>query len=220
MRICTRCPRGWSVERAGDHDGDHSERLVDTEYRGLGCETLGLESWVPGVWREAWAGGRQLGVGGWDRKWGPGRRGLVSQKLGRGLYLVGTAAFQGRELRTHMFPVTNLHMCEHGRKRLGAEDLYVSEAACLTLLLGPFSPTAAALHPSPVPCGFSRFWGPQFLWPALSNVLWSSAPAVSCLSRLLRLRLPGCGSVHRCTQKASWNVWASLPTRVHMCERG
>lgn len=99
--------------------GSTSELLVDTEYLGLGCETLGLESWMPGVWREAWAGGRQLGVGGWDRKWGPGRRGLVSQKLGRGLYLVGTAAFQGRELRTHMFPVTNLHMCEHGRKRLG-----------------------------------------------------------------------------------------------------
>lgn len=33
-------------------------------------QSLGQESWVPGVWREAWAGGRQLGAGGWDRKWG------------------------------------------------------------------------------------------------------------------------------------------------------
>lgn len=41
----------------------------------LCLETLGLESWMPGVWREAWAGGRQLGAGGWDRKWGPGEAG-------------------------------------------------------------------------------------------------------------------------------------------------
>lgn len=40
-------------------------------------QTLGLASWMPGVWREAWAGGRQLGVGGWDRKWGPGEAGSV-----------------------------------------------------------------------------------------------------------------------------------------------
>lgn len=42
--------------------GTTSKLLVDAEYLGLGCETLGLEIWMPGVWREAWAGGRQLGV--------------------------------------------------------------------------------------------------------------------------------------------------------------
>lgn len=68
---------------------------------------------MPGVWREAWAGGRQLGVGGWDRKWGPGGGVWVSHRLGRGLYLVGTADSQGRELRTHMFFATNSYMYIH-----------------------------------------------------------------------------------------------------------
>lgn len=37
----------------------------------------------------------------------------MSHRLGRGLYLVGTADSQGRELRTHMFPATNSHTCIH-----------------------------------------------------------------------------------------------------------
>lgn len=38
-----------------------------------------------------------------------------------------------------MFPVTNAHMCEHGWKGLGAEDLYVAKTTCLCLLPRPFS---------------------------------------------------------------------------------
>lgn len=75
-------------------------------------------------------------AGSWGLEGGTGSGGRgggvrVSHRLGRGLYLVGTAASQGRELRTHMFRATNSHvcvhmchvMCEHGLKKLGAEDL-------------------------------------------------------------------------------------------------
>lgn len=98
--------------------GSTSKLLVDAEYLGLSWETLGLEIWMLGVWREAWAGGRQLGVGGWDRKWGPGRRGPSESQAGEGVIFSGTAASQGRELRTHMFPATNSHMCVHMRRVL------------------------------------------------------------------------------------------------------
>lgn len=135
MRICTRVSLWLEFGKAGkarrSRLGSTSKLLVDAEYLGLGCETLGLGSWMPGVWRGALPGGRQLEVGGGGTGSG-GREGgvRVSHKLGRGLYLVGTAAFYGRELRTHMFPVINSHMCthaswvcEHGWKRLRAEDL-------------------------------------------------------------------------------------------------
>ena len=164
--------------------GSTSKLLVDAGYLGLGCETLGLGSWMPGVWRGAWAGGRQLGVGGGET--GSGGRGggvRVSHKLGRGLYLVGTAAFHGRDLRTHMFPVINSHICVHmhrgcmsmdGRDwglrtfRSGAPTPSPGLLACPffceispTLLLGSGPP------PPSIPCSFSRFWGLRFLWPAL-----------------------------------------------------
>lgn len=74
------------------------------------------------------------GLGGGTGSGGRGGGVWVSHRLGRGLYLVGTADSQGRELRTHMFPATNSHtcihmhlhvlcMCEPGWRRLKAEDL-------------------------------------------------------------------------------------------------
>lgn len=60
-------------------------------------------------------GGRQA-AGGWGvgQEVGAGGGGVrVSHRLGRGLYLVGTAASYGRKLRTHMFLATNSHMCIH-----------------------------------------------------------------------------------------------------------
>lgn len=111
-------------------DGEHSKLLVDAEYLGLGCETLGLEIWMLGVCRVAWAGGRQLGVGGWDRKWGPGRRGLGESLAGEGVIFSGNCSFSEEGVEDTHVPCHKLtHVCthascacEHGWKRLGAED--------------------------------------------------------------------------------------------------
>lgn len=91
-----------------------SKRLV-------GCLGLGplrpdsgtgkLDAWCVegglGGWQAAggWGVGQEVGAGGGGVR--------VSHRLGRGLYLVGTAASYGRELRTHMFLATNSHMCIH-----------------------------------------------------------------------------------------------------------
>lgn len=45
------------------------------EYLGLDSKTMRLESWKPGVWREVWAAGRQLGVGGVGQEVGAGEAG-------------------------------------------------------------------------------------------------------------------------------------------------
>ena len=90
---------------------------------------------MPGVWREAWAGGRQLGVGGWDRKWGPGRRGLGESQAGEGVIFSGNCRFSGEGAEdthvpchklTYVYTHASTHascMCEHGWRRLGAGDL-------------------------------------------------------------------------------------------------
>lgn len=110
---------------------------------------------MPGVWREAWAGGRQLGVGGWDRKWGPGGGGVrVSHRLGRGLYLVGTAASYGRKLRTHMFLATNSHMCIH--MHCARVDM-IRDWGLKTLGLYP-SPPSTGLLVFILVCGFGAFF--------------------------------------------------------------
>lgn len=105
------------------------------EYLGLDSKTMGLESWKPGVWREVWAAGRQLGVGGWDRKWGPGRRGLGESQAGEGVIFSGNCRFSGQGAEdthvpchklTYMYTHASTHalcMCEHGWRRLKAENL-------------------------------------------------------------------------------------------------
>lgn len=70
-----------------------------------------LDAWCVegglGGWQAAggWGVGQEVGAGGGGVR--------VSHRLGRGLYLVGTAASYGRKLRTHMFLATNSHMCIH-----------------------------------------------------------------------------------------------------------
>lgn len=156
--------------------GSTSQLLVDAEYLGLGCETLGLEIWMPGVWREAWAGGRQLGVGGWDRKWGPGRRGPGESQAGEGVIFSGDCCFLGRKLRTHMFPATNSHMCVHMHRAcvsMDGRDWGLRLFRCGVPIPSPGLPAHCPFCErsptllSPIPCRFSRFEGPQFLWPAL-----------------------------------------------------
>lgn len=94
--------------------GAQTSSWWDAEYLGLGCETLGLASWMPGVWREAWAGGRQLGVGGWDRKWGPGRRGPGESQAGEGVIFSGNCSFSGEGAEDTHVPCHKLtHVCTH-----------------------------------------------------------------------------------------------------------
>ena len=125
-------PCGPSLEGADLGWGAWGKLLVGAAiYLGLGWETLGLASWVPGVWREAWAGGRQLGVGGWARKWGPGRRGPGESQAGEGVIFSGNCSFSGEGAEDTHVPCHKLtHVCthavctcEHGWKRLEAEDL-------------------------------------------------------------------------------------------------
>ena len=88
------------------------------EYLGLGSKTLGLESWKPG------------GLGEWQAAGGWG----VAQ-AGEGVIFSGNCRFSGQGAEdthvpchklTYMYTHASTHvlcMCEHGWRRLKAEDL-------------------------------------------------------------------------------------------------
>lgn len=165
-------------ERAALGWGAQASSWWDAEYLGLGCEALGLASWMPGVWRELGRVAGSWGLGGGTGSGGRGGGVRVSHRLGRGLYLVGTAASQGRELRTHMFPATNSHMCVHmhrARVSMDGRDWRLGTSGS-----GVPTPSAElfACPPRPV------LWAPGFLlcchfphalelqWIFASRLLW------------------------------------------------
>lgn len=194
------CPCGWSLERADLGWGAQASSWWGAEYLGLGCETLGLASWMPGVWREAWAGGRQLGVGGWDRKWGPGRRGPGESQAGEGVIFSGNCSFSGEGAEDTHVPCHKLtHVCTHASctceqwmQETGALGPLGPESPCpLGLLACPQPPQfcGSRLSPqapaSPVPWSVSGFFVPPLLGPGFLNVC-----LVLCFSGLLPLACP------------------------------
>lgn len=112
----------------------------------------------------------------------------MSHWLGRGLYLVGTAASQRRELRTHMFPATNSHMCVHMRRvRVNMDGrgwglrTFRSGAPIPSpgLLAGPLFCELLRCFFFPTLVVSVDFWGLSFSGLLSFNVLWFSAPPVS-----------------------------------------
>ena len=106
------------------------------------------------------------GLGGGTGSGGRGGGVWVSHRLGRGLYLVGTADSQGRELRTHMFPATNSHMCVHMR-------LYMPRS-CVSLDRGDWERRTFRSQPRPplqsyflIPCSAGFGLSPMLLLPLI-----------------------------------------------------
>lgn len=165
------CPCGWSLERADLGWGAQASFWWGAEYLGLGCETLGLASWMPGVWREAWAGGRQLGVGGWDRKWGPGRRGPGESQAGEGVIFSGNCSFSGEGAEDTHVPCHKLtHVCTHASCTC---EQWMRETGALGPL-GPESPRPLGLLacPQPPPVLWLQAFSPGSCFPCSLECQW------------------------------------------------